>query len=62
MNSGIHNAQLLECYIDKPEYITMNKINECIKDFDSLEIYYQICINLFDQTSFAYENAAVSKL
>lgn len=53
--SGIHEARLLACFIDKPEEVTEQQIDLWTKDFDSWDICDQCCSNLFDKTNFAYK-------
>ena len=55
--SGIHEARILACMIDKPEMVTDAQLESWVKDFDSWDVCDQCCSNLFDKTSFAYRKA-----
>jgi len=56
-DSGIHEARLLAGFIDDPAAVTKTQMERWAKDFDSWDVVDQVCSNLFDQTSFAYEKA-----
>lgn len=55
--SGIHEARLLACFIDRPEMVTGEQMEGWVKDFDSWDICDQCCSNLFDRTPVAHEKA-----
>ncbi len=55
--SGIHEARILACYIDKPDQVTEEQMDRWAADFDSWDVCDQCCGNLFDQTPFAYQKA-----
>lgn len=57
--SGIHEARLLAGFIDSPKYVTQLQMDAWVSDFDSWDICDQVCSNLFDKTSFAFEKARV---
>jgi len=56
--SGIHEARILACFVDKPELVTEAQMDSWVKDFDSWDVCDQCCANLFDRTKFAFEKAA----
>lgn len=55
--SGIHEARLLACFIDRPDMVTEEQMEAWVKDFDSWDICDQCCSNLFDRTTVAHEKA-----
>ena len=55
--SGIHEARLLACFIDRPDMVTEEQMEGWVKDFDSWDICDQCCSNLFDRTPVAHEKA-----
>jgi len=56
-NSEIHEARILSGLIDEPDKVTEKQMESWVKDFDSWDVCDQVCSNLFDKTSFAYEKA-----
>ncbi len=55
--SRIHEARLLAGFIDDPAMVTEAQMEAWAKDFDSWDVVDQVCSNLFDRTSFAYQKA-----
>jgi len=55
--SGVHEAQLLACFVDLPEQATEAQMERWVRDFDSWDLCDQCCSNLFDQTKAAYKKA-----
>jgi len=55
--SGIHEARILACMIDKPEEVTERQMENWVKNFDSWDVCDQCCSNLFDKTEYAYSKA-----
>ncbi len=55
--SGIHEARLLACFIDRPDMVGEEQMESWVKDFDSWDVCDVCCSNLFDQTALAYEKA-----
>jgi 3-methyladenine DNA glycosylase AlkD len=53
-SSGIHEAQLLACFIDDPQQVTQDQMERWVADFDSWDVCDQCCSNLFDRTPYAY--------
>jgi len=53
-NSGIHDARLLACFIDKPEKVTGEQMDSWLKDFDSWDVCDQVCTSLFDLSPLAW--------
>ena len=53
--SGIHEARLLACFIDRPDMVTEEQMEGWVKDFDSWDVCDQCCSNLFDRTPVAYQ-------
>jgi 3-methyladenine DNA glycosylase AlkD len=56
--SGIHEARLLACFVDKPELVTESQMEGWVKNFDSWDVCDLCCANLFDRTKFAHQKAA----
>lgn len=54
---GIHEARILAAFIDQPQFVTGQQMEEWLEDFDSWDICDQVCGNLFDQTTLAYAKA-----
>lgn len=55
--SGIHEVRILAALIDDHKEVTEKQMEEWVKDFDSWDVCDQVCMNLFDKTSFAYSKA-----
>ena len=55
--SGIHEAKIVAGIIDEPGLVTEKQMDAWVKDFDSWDVCDQVCMNLFDKTSFAYKKA-----
>jgi len=55
--SRVHEARILASMIDDPEFVTEGQLESWVKDFDSWDVCYQCCINLFYKTKFAYQKA-----
>lgn len=56
-NSGIHEARILASMIAEPQLVSVQLMEEWVKDFDSWDICDQVCGNLFDKTPYAYQEA-----
>jgi len=56
-NSGIHEARILASMIDDFELVTEKQMEKWVKGFNSWDICDQVCMNLFDRTSFAVKKA-----
>lgn len=55
--SGFHEARILASMVDNPNEVTEEQMERWIKDFDSWDVCDQCCMNLFDETRFAYQKA-----
>ena len=55
--SGIHEARILASMIADPDRTTERLIDSWVKDFDSWDVCDQCCMNLFENTRFAYSKA-----
>lgn len=55
--SGVHEARMLAGFVDVPELVTREQMEEWAADFDSWDICDQLRGNLFDRTAFAWEKA-----
>lgn len=55
--SGIHEARLLACLIDRPDMVTEEQLESWVKDFDSWDVCDVCCGHLFDRTAVAYRKA-----
>lgn len=56
-DSGIHEARILAAFIADPQLVTEEQMERWVADFDSWDVCDQVCSNLFDRTSFAYNKA-----
>lgn len=56
-HSGIHEARILAGMIADPDMTTEKLIDSWVKDFDSWDVCDQCCMNLFENTKFAYRKA-----
>ena len=56
-SSGIHEAKILAGMIDVPEVVTEKQMEQWVKEFDSWDVCDQVCMNLFEDTSFAFKKA-----
>lgn len=56
-NSGIHEARILASMIAEPRLVTPQQMEAWVNEFDSWDVCDQVCGNLFDKTSYAYEKA-----
>ena len=52
--SGIHEARLLACLIDRADMVTEEQMESWVRDFDSWDICDICCSHLFDGTVLAY--------
>ena len=55
--TGIHEARMLACFIDRPDMVTEKQLESWVKNFDSWDVCDQCCSNLFDRTRFAHKKA-----
>ena len=56
-SSNIHEARILAGMIEVPELVTGAQMDSWAADFDSWDVCDQVCMNLFDKTTYAYEKA-----
>ena len=56
--SGIHEARILASMVDDSDMVTEEQMESWVRDFDSWDICDQCCMNLLQNTRFAYEKAA----
>ncbi len=56
-DSGIHEARILASMVDDKNQVTKKQMDAWIKDFDSWDVCDQCCMNLFDKTPMAWEQA-----
>lgn len=54
-NSGIHDARLLACFVDKPDMVSDEQMDSWANDFDSWDICDQACTSLFDLNPIAWK-------
>lgn len=57
--SGVHEARILASIIDEPSRVTRAQMESWVKQFDSWDLCDQVCMNLFDQTKFAFSLAVL---
>ncbi|MBU2535637.1 MAG: DNA alkylation repair protein [Chloroflexi bacterium] len=55
--SGIHEARLLACLIERPDMVTGEQLESWVKGFDSWDVCDICCGHLFDRTAVAYRKA-----
>ncbi len=55
--SKIHEARILAAMIDITSRVNEKQMDSWAKDFDSWDVCDQVCMNLFDKTTFAYKKA-----
>ncbi|MBI5236936.1 MAG: DNA alkylation repair protein [Deltaproteobacteria bacterium] len=55
--SGIHEARILASMVDEPDLVTERQMEKWVRDFDSWDVCDQVCMNLFEDTPFAYRKA-----
>lgn len=55
--SNIRETRILASMIDNPGRVTQQQMDQWVHDFDYWEICDQCCINLFENTRFAYQKA-----
>lgn len=56
-NTGFHEARILASFVDDPNEVTEQQMEEWVLQFNSWDLCDQCCGNLFDKTPFAYEKA-----
>ena len=54
---GIHEARILASMIGESRLVTPQLMDAWVNDFDSWDVYDQVCGNLFDKTPYAYQKA-----
>jgi 3-methyladenine DNA glycosylase AlkD len=57
--SGIHEARILASLLADPSLVTRMQMERWVGGFDSWDVCDQCCMNLFEDTPFAYEMALV---
>ncbi|HEY3374744.1 MAG TPA: DNA alkylation repair protein [Candidatus Aquicultor sp.] len=55
--SKIHGARILASMVDEPKRVTEEQMECWVRDFDSWDVCDQVCMNLFEDTPFAYQKA-----
>jgi len=55
--TGVHEAQLLACFLDLPEMVTEEQAEAWVVDLDSWDTCDQLCNSLLGETSFAWDKA-----
>jgi len=55
--SKIHEARILAAMVDDYKTVTESQMESWVKDFDSWDVCDQVCMRLFDKTSYAYSKA-----
>jgi len=54
-DSWVHEARILAALADEPAKVTLEQAEKWVKDIDSWDVCDQLCGNLLDKTSFAYD-------
>lgn len=55
--TGIHEARILASMVDDPSRVSERQIEQWVGGFDSWDVTDQVCMNLFEKTSFAWDKA-----
>lgn len=55
--TNIHEAQLLAAYVDDPQQVNKQQMEQWVRDFNSWDICDQVCNHLFRKTPFARQVA-----
>lgn len=55
--TGIHDAQLVACFVDSPELVTEEQAEAWVADLDSWDTCDQLCNALLGETPFAWDKA-----
>ena len=55
--TNVHKGKLLAAFIENPDEVTDEQMQNWVKDFYSWDICDQVCSNVFDKTPYAYEKA-----
>lgn len=56
-DTQIHEAKILASMIDDPKLVSEKQADSWIKNFDSWDVCDEVCMNLFDKTTFAFKKA-----
>jgi len=56
-DSGVHEARILASMVDDSKMVTEEQMESWVKDFDSWDVCDECCMNLFQNTKFAYQKA-----
>ena len=56
-STGVHEARIIACMIDRPGEITEAQMEEWVRAFDSWDVCDGCCSELFDKTNLAYRKA-----
>jgi len=56
-DTGIHEARILASMVDDPKEVTPVQMDLWVRGFDSWDLCDQVCSNLFDRTSYAFDKA-----
>lgn len=56
-SSKIHEARILASMVDESDKVTEAQMDSWIKEFNSWDLCDQVCMNLFDKTSYAFDKA-----
>lgn len=55
--TGIHEAQLVACFLDLPDMVTEEQAEAWVSDLDSWDTCDQLCNSLLGETIFAWDKA-----
>jgi 3-methyladenine DNA glycosylase AlkD len=56
-NSGIRDARLVACFMDDPDLVTEEQMDDWVEDFNSWDVCDGCCLHLFRRTRFAHKKA-----
>lgn len=51
-DSGVHEARILASIVDELEKVDEGQMERWVRDFDSWDVCDQVCMNLFDRTTY----------
>jgi 3-methyladenine DNA glycosylase AlkD len=53
--TGFHEARILACLVDRPQWVRPDQMDRWTADIDSWDLCDQVCGNLWDRTPFAVD-------
>jgi len=56
--TGIAEARMVAAMVDDPDKLTVEQMEDWVKDFNSWDVCDQVCMNLFDKNQLAWKKIA----